>query len=368
MDPPERWFPFSTGSSVASSVLIACLVIYYSYWKWFARSSLLHRQSVFSGAPVISACKDANCIRCQRYRQMQDRAAAKIVWIVHDLKRANPAMTLNPRIQQGVQRSKRGGQHTSCIEDGHPHDDYLSNPFQAPTVLWVPRLPSQEVVTHLHHEACQYLRQQSTSKIVLEALKCFSDSDWTTNHSPQGSWKVLHVLNQGSWNPSIVHRYDSPSLRSLLDLVRGIPGLLEKCLFGNAMISTIYPGTIIEPHCGPTNVRHRLQFLLEDPVGRADSAASQESTSMIAGGQYHKNVSLFVGKEENLTWNTNHTVFVFDDSFVHSVHYRTNQNTPQIVARTVLIVDLWHPSLDELEKTLLRDLYPPLENVRVRRP
>jgi hypothetical protein len=249
-------------------------------------------------------------------------------------------------------------------------DDDGINPFQAPTVLKVPRLPSQEVVTHLHREALQYLRQQPTRKIVLDALEDLSDdSEWTTNDSPQGLWNVLHILNQGSWNHNLARRHGhrhrhSPSIERLFHLVRNIPGLMEKCLFGNVMISKICPGTIIEPHCGPTNARHRLQFLVALPEDQVDSPPSSSSSS--SPEDHTSGPCLFVGKDVQLIWSTQHDVFVFDDSFVHSVNFSPQKDGRQLVARIVLIVDLWNPDLDEFERTLLQHLYPPQEYLRVR--
>jgi Aspartyl/Asparaginyl beta-hydroxylase len=346
MNAPEQWFPFSMGPN-AASIFIVAWATFFTLWKFARTSSKLQHQSS-PGVSSISACKNPNCVRCRRYRHVQDRARAKIAWIVQDLKRTKPSISLDSRIEHGVQRGK-------ADEDGNVHG---YDPFQAPTVLMVPRLPTQEVVTSLHHQACQYLRQQPTRKIVMEALENLSDADWTTNDSHQGSWRVWHILNQGTWNPNLLLLRDSPPFQALLHLVRNIPGLLEKCLFGNVMISKIHPGTIIEPHCGPTNVRHRLQFLVELPVGPSDSA-----TSSFSGDHHYQQPSLLVGKDVQVTWSNEDRVFVFDDSFVHSVNFRIDENSRNNLARTVLIVDLWHPSLDALETTLLQDLYPPLYSI-----
>ena len=83
-------------------------------------------------------------------------------------------------------------------------------------------------------------------------------------------------------------------------------------------------------------------------------------------------LSMSVGREKNISWNMHKDTFVFDDSFVHSVAYRDEgrttdsvDNPPEKVqtteslARIVLVIDLWHPHLQGVEKKLIQDLYPP---------
>lgn len=60
------------------------------------------------------------------------------------------------------------------------------------------------------------------------------------------------------------------------EIVESLPGLLKDCIFGNVFFSRIRfsrkiscvdsfseirTGTQIEPHCGPSNVRHRCDLL-----------------------------------------------------------------------------------------------------------
>lgn len=234
-----------------------------------------------------------------------------------------------------------------------------SRSWQNPSVLMVDDLPSQEIVTELHPMACHYLQKGSTRELVIRALEQTNSQDlsWTVNDSPQGSWEVLHILNQGTWNPSLVatgkNNNDHPAWKNLVAHIQGIPGLMDQCLFGNVMISRIYPETVIEPHCGPTNVRHRLQLVVELPFL---SESRQNS------------LSLLIGREKQISWNSLDHVFVFDDSYVHSVTYPreddwTSENVDSCIiprtSRTVLIVDLWHPDLSLPERSLLQQLYPP---------
>jgi hypothetical protein len=383
---------------IQSIVLFVTLIAYYYY---FYRGGMYPSQESdnFTGTAKLklstdSSCKNPNCIRCRRYRYVQERARSKLSWILLDLKARDPSTfsTLNRRIPDAILRSGSN----SMDNDKNDIRQYINldnkkqpSSLQDPTVLMVLDLPSREIVTGWHQNACDYLKQHQTRTIISEALYSLGDSKicstiddsiyhrssslivssddskWTVNDSsPQGDWKVFQLLNQGVWNPVLLcgecdNGCSREPCRKLFELVRNIPGLLNNSLFGNVFISKIYPGTNIEPHCGPTNIRHRLQFLLKLP----DNSGSCDTDKIPA-------LSLSVGREENILWDMHNDTFVFDDSFVHSVTYRDKdprRDEPTTTAvesfedevRIVLIVDLWHPGLQDNEMKLLEDLYPP---------
>ena len=119
------------------------------------------------------------------------------------------------------------------------------------------------------------------------------------------------------------------------------------------MISKIYAGTVIEPHCGPTNVRHRLQYTLTVPP--VSSTVGKAPILRVGGG-----------RNTQLTWRNPGDFFIFDDSMVHSVHYHHEEHPAATTtislerpSRTVLIVDLWHPYLTLQERALVKYMYPP---------
>lgn len=333
--------------------------------SWFRNKRRFHHDHYTQDLSAVSACKNPNCVRCQRYRQVQQRAQQRLAWILHskdewkasngdgdDISADADAASLHPRIPSAVRRQR--SMNTS------PN---TRSSWQSPTVLMVNDLPSQEIVTSLHQEACRYLQEHSARTRIWRALQEHKNDDnsattittkpvsWTVNDSPQGHWEVLHLLNQGNWTTEwLLHGSSTTTTELWKDvnsLIRNIPGLMDQCLFGNVVISRIHPGTVIEPHCGPTNVRHRLQLVLEVP----SSSPSLKNSSRL---------SLLVGQEERISWNSSDDVFVFDDSFVHSVRYPKAYNASlSNETRTVLIVDLWHPQLSLTERRLLQQLYPP---------
>ena len=387
---------------IIESIIISISI--FCYYYFFSRDGSFRLGEINGKIQhnTVSCCKNPDCIRCRRYRYVQERARRKLSWILRDLKARDPSAfsKLNQRIPNAVLRPET----ISSIGNGGSGNGNNSQPssLQNPTVLMVPDLPSREIVTDWHKKVCVYLKERHTRVTVFEALHNFGnsesncdvdcvssdDSNWTVNDSsPNGDWKVFHILNQGVWNPILLsgNEKEKESYQKLLELVRNIPGLLENCLFGNVFVSKIYPGTNIEPHCGPTNIRHRLQFLLKLPNNLSSSTLSSYSSAAEPKNtdrfDRHKPpiLSLSVGLKESLFWDVNIDAFVFDDSFIHSVTYRDeearmtdlaaanikekleskNLHNENDLARTVLIVDLWHPNLQEMERMLLRHSYHP---------
>ena len=140
-------------------------------------------------------------------------------------------------------------------------------------------------------------------------------------------------------------------------MVKSLNGFMEGCIFRNAFVSVLEPGTVIEKHCGPSNVRHRLHFALQIPKKNGDGKDCLDTIpSLIVAG-------------EKITWAEG-KAFVFDDSLVHSACNPPIGNTGDqkleedsgiySEARVVLIVDLWHPELEDTERVAITQLYPSL--------
>jgi hypothetical protein len=270
-----------------------------------------------------SSCPNPNCIRCQRYRFVQKSAQKRLPWLVKDLQCEFPDESL-ARI-------------SASVRTGPPLKGISSQ--QAPTVLLVQGLTARPVVTDLHTSTChRFVQDETLRNGILLDLENYNQQ-WIDNDT-QG-WQVLQLLNQGVWNQDNLET--CPNLARLL---KSLPDLLlDKCLFGNAFVSKIMPGTIITPHCGPTNIRHRLQYAITIPP---PSNQQEQSGLKVAGGD----------DQVLLTWKQG-GAFVFDDSFDHSVDYSANSRGERIV----LIVDLWHPELTLAERRLLERLYPPTTTV-----
>jgi len=338
---------------------VAMLVLFYLLGIGWRNKSLSSSLSSASAPLRVSSCPNPNCIRCQRYRQIQSNAKRRMPWVVRQVRQQQ---------QQQQQDQDLPSQQLSLdrICDSIQHPQKYCTALQAPTVLMVRDLTSQEVVTDVHHFAADlsslsYKRERKADDketllvlpvdIIIQELSQESLKNmWTRNDSPTGTWEVLPVLNQGEWN-----QHMAELCPQLIQTVKHIPNLLDNCLFGNVMVSKIFPGTDIEPHCGPTNVRHRLQYTLQVPPRPVASTRQQQQQPYF----------LRVGRNKKLSWSEAGSYFVFDDSFVHSVRYQgedDDKNSTEHVkmsSRMVLIVDLWNPDLTLDEQSLIRYMYPP---------
>jgi aspartate beta-hydroxylase len=97
---------------------------------------------------------------------------------------------------------------------------------------------------------------------------------------------------------------------------------------GLIYVSRMRPGTHIQPHRGPTNLRLRCHLGISVPDG---------------------DCALRVG-DEIRQWEDGHCL-VFDDSLEHEAWNHTEQD------RIVLVVDLWNPGLSPIEVRLLAGLH-----------
>jgi aspartyl/asparaginyl beta-hydroxylase (cupin superfamily) len=99
-------------------------------------------------------------------------------------------------------------------------------------------------------------------------------------------------------------------------------------LTGGTFVSRLKPGTIIASHRGPTNTRIRCHLGIQIPSGDCGIEVDGEQR----------------------TWQEG-TCLMLNDHLEHSAWNRTGAD------RIVLVVDVWHPDLTDIEKTLLTGLH-----------
>jgi aspartate beta-hydroxylase len=137
----------------------------------------------------------------------------------------------------------------------------------------------------------------------------------------RGDWDVAFFYERGRRNdancaacPVTAHGIDSyPAMRTHAGLIYA---------------SRMKPGTHIDPHRGPTNLRVRCHLGISVPEG---------------------DCAIRVG-DETRDWQEGRCI-VFDDFFEHEAWNHTTED------RIVLIVDLWHPGLTAAEISLLEGLH-----------
>jgi hypothetical protein len=279
---------------------------------------LLSRQKDEPDEYEIEQCPNPNCVRCRRYSQVNASAQRQLASKDHKYE-----------LQRLVKAVQTGPKHTERRTSG-----VSPTSGQHPTVLLVRGLSTRPLVTDLHQLVCQTLYKESTSHLLKEYIDAQQDNEaeWLQNDVRGRKWEVLHLINQGEWNP--MNMKACPRTTALL---KALPNVMEGCLFGNAFVSVLETGTTIEPHCGPTNVRHRLHYGLDIPATTT-------------------NLPILTVLKEQQTWETGQC-FVFDDSLMHSVDYPATDKE-ETAPRVVLIVDLWHPELSQLERDAITQLYP----------
>ena len=323
---------FLSGLAVSSFL---CYVIY----QIVLRHKIQNESSV-----SLRRCPNPNCIRCQKYQSVQQSARKRLPHLISEWQRKNRGKDENSfsKIIEGVRSGPPPlpSSNSKWIFLGRQRANAVG---QYPTVLFVPRLPVHSIATQFHQQACHLL---ASSKSIQESLmeeyisSQFNGGVWQENDSgaldktknSNQLWEVLYLLNQGKWI-----KENTRSCSKTYSLVKQFHGLMENCMFGNIFFSVLYPGTKIEEHCGPTNVRHRLHFPLSVPTHKDE-----------------KNKPTLRILKKKISWVENEP-FIFDDSLVHAAEY---PDSGESEVRVVLVVDLWHPDLTLDEKQMISELYP----------
>lgn len=166
-------------------------------------------------------------------------------------------------------------------------------------------------------DAYSGIKAELASSVSNRELWCVSET------GKSGAWQKLFLYNQGKKIEN-----NCKEMPKTTQLIEGLDTFMKGVIFGNAFISILDQQSVVEPHCGPTNLRVRCHMGLQIPVGNCSITVN--------------------GVEEK--WS-NQECLLFDDSFVHSA---TNMTESQ---RIVLIVDLWHPNLTLTEMKILRELF-----------
>ena len=153
----------------------------------------------------------------------------------------------------------------------------------------------------------EQLRSSDTAVSYQERLKTSADS--------KGDWKALYLMDEGVWGSS-----SSTMCPVTHSLLQQLP--VCESSFGYVYFSVLSAHTSIDPHCGATNAKLRLQLPL---VSCGQKKALFSDCFVTVNGEERRYEP---GK-----------AIVFDDSFTHSVRNHGDSE------RVVLLVDLWHPAL-----------------------
>jgi len=176
-------------------------------------------------------------------------------------------------------------------------------------------------------------KQKYLQDILLDSYSAIK-SEVANIISEQDLWSVSDMQSGGSWQKLFLHNQGRKIERNCKEmprttaLIEGLDTFMSGVIFGNAYISILNEQSVIEPHCGPTNLRVRCHMGLQIPQGDCSLTVN--------------------GKQEH--W-ANQECIMFDDSFLHSSSNNTDSQ------RIVLIVDLWHPNLTIAEIKIFGELF-----------
>lgn len=213
---------------------------------------------------------------------------------------------------------------------------------QRPTFLYIPGLPAQPYlpiegfsgIAELGAQTDQILQELQRLLPRSEGRERVFESEQLAAENLSGAhgkpgWDGYYFYRHGERNVGNAEACPKTALAlDALPLAR-TPGHAPEALF-----SVFSPGTHLLPHRGVTNSR---------VVGHLPLIVPEHCALSVAGEVHH--------------WQVGKPV-VFDDSYEHEAWNRSTQT------RVVLIFDLWHPDLDEIERAAISDLVTAMADFR----
>ena len=161
-----------------------------------------------------------------------------------------------------------------------------------------------------------------------EAVDIFNQNLYTKYEESQiikGSFHVYMLYKLGK-------RIENNCLNApfTCKLVENIPNISEN-RHGDVKFTLMEADTHIASHSAPTNCRLRIHIGLDVPLQPKDEDKSEYPSRIRVTNQYN-------------TWK-NGEMMIFDDSFDHEVWHNDAKNR----TRLILIMDIWHPQLTEMQ-------------------
>ncbi|KAG1681851.1 Aspartate beta-hydroxylase domain-containing protein 2 [Nymphon striatum] len=270
----------------------------------------LYKQNYARDKIFYSTCSSDHCFRCAMDENKQHLIKRKLKHVCNSMPVEN--ISKLKRITSSIRSISSSDTETPdyCF--------YLKN---LPTEPWFGG--------NLDLQLCLENVENCFEIICKETFSSFltlPDKNWVTNTTHSGTWKILYLMNQGAPVAENIQHFTRTIsiLKSSLKCY-----FMENCVFGNVGISVVQPDTSIAPHKGPTNCRLRCHLGLEIPTG---------------------NDCYIIVENQRKLWTTGKCT-LFDDSFRHSVVNYSSQK------RIVLLFDLWHQNLNDVEIEVLQKAF-----------
>lgn len=198
-----------------------------------------------------SKCKNPNCARCTLYREILTSAKIRL----KRLQKLHQNINIF-RIEQSLIGKKEV--HTEIVKNVNKSSSQKSRSEQNPEVF---RLLETESVSWWFEK--EYFKDdksilETNFKCIFEEFKNLYESEeanWLLNDTPNGRWRVCHLINQGC-----IITTNCKLCPVTFNLVSSLPSVMKNNVFSNVAFSVIEPETFITEHYGPTNVRSRCHL------------------------------------------------------------------------------------------------------------
>lgn len=215
--------------------------------------------------------------------------------------------------------------------------------YQQPNYIYYPGLPPKPWFSSQDVPALLRLRAGMAPVAAEIAAFVESDPDFAPYVPPEAArqriwkplagskaWSSIHLIKAGARREAVLERLPvTDDFVAQLPLARCPPHAPE------CFISQLLPGAMLPPHYGLSNFKLTAHLPVHIPPDRCRIVVAGESRSW-PGDDF----------------------LIFDDSFLHSAE----NSSPD--RRTVLIFDIWHPSLDPEERSSLSHAIAVLDEVR----
>ena len=148
-----------------------------------------------------------------------------------------------------------------------------------------------------------------------------------------------------------------PQTTSILSSLESKGYLMTETPFAFTFYSTLHPNGIIKAHTGPCNLRLRIHLPLSVPQS---SNKNEHSSRKNRSDDYNTMdevkaiipCGMRIG-DEIRTWEEG-KVLIFDDCYEHEVWNLTKEE------RVLLLIDIWHPELEEGEIEAIKEMFSPI--------
>lgn len=200
--------------------------------------------------PAYTACSSPECVRCQRYNDVGLKALHNFNHYV--LANANSASKLS-RIKDSLEERAATEGSIEWDNDLQQPNVFYTRGLAAKPFYQTSPSPLRSTVTEMEDH---WLDVFDEFCMMYDNLCRGEFEGWHTNNTENGQWSVFSLINQGAKN--IENCKICPLTTKLLE--KEANNIMSGCLFGNALFSVLYPGTHINEHYGPTNVRLRCHL------------------------------------------------------------------------------------------------------------